>query len=418
MGGAALPIPAPEVEVLVRAARVHLSTADRDSLRALLTRRLNWDLLVALADSHRLVPLLHRHVEAIGCGLVPAGARAALWALATNVASENARRVVELRGLVDALARVGVEAVLMKGPALSRTLFGDISLRPFDDLDMLVPPAQVAAAQCVLRERGYRPTFEKQRLWDEWARRNCEVMAYRNTTEDVICDLHWSLRNEAYSFVTRQEALRQRLEPVEIAGTRYQTLGAEDALCFLLLHGVQLGWPALGLLADVAELVRARPGLDWRIVGAGARGRRRVLQVGLRLAVEVLEAPVPVAVLAEGDADPALPSLMAAARAALLRPTLEALPVSSIFREVFGSIYARSLETRADRLRFAYECVLKPRPADVMAVALPEWAWPAYFVIRPVRLLLKHGPALLPAGLGGRGRQPGDTGRAGPGGER
>lgn len=388
----------------MHAARLHLSTANRDSLQGLLTGHLDWDLLVPLADSHRLIPLLHRHVEAFGDGLVPARPRAALWALATSIASENARRMLELRGLMDALAREGVDAVLIKGPALALNLFGDVALRPFDDLDVLVTPAQTAAAQSVLRERGYRPTFEKQRPWDEWARRNCEVMAYRNAAENVTCDLHWHLRNEAYGFVTRQEELRQRLEPVDIAGARYRTLGAEHTLCFLLVHGIQLGWPALGLLADVAELVRARPGLDWRIVGAGDPGRRRVLQVGLRLAAEVLDAPVPAAVLAEGDGDPHLASLSAAVRAAVLRPTPQMTPAGGIFREVFGSVYARSLETWADRLHFAYECVVKPRPADLIAVPLPRWAWPAYFVIRPMRLFLKHGCALLAEGPGRRGR--------------
>jgi hypothetical protein len=307
------------------------------------------------------------------------------------VASENERRVAALRGLVEALGRSGVDAVVMKGPALAVSLFGDVGLRPFDDLDLLVPAAQVAEAQRVLRELGYRSAYEEPRAWDEWVRRNCEEAPYWNAAENVVCDLHWQLRSESYSFVVTQEELRGRLETIDIAGTRYRTLGAEDTLSFLLVHGAQHGWSALGWLADVAELVRARPGLDWGIVGVERRGARRILQVGLRLAAEVLGAPVPAAVLALGDRDPALPSLVEAARASVLRASSDAPPVGGVFRNAFSSVFARSLETWPDRLYWAYETVLKPRPADVMAVPLPRWAWPAYFGIRPVRLLLKHG---------------------------
>jgi hypothetical protein len=380
----------PEVEVLARVARLHLSPAESESLRDLLTRKLDWALLIPLADSHRLGPLLHRHVEALAGDFVPPDARAALWALARSIASRNERRLLELRGLVAALDSAGIEAVLIKGPALAFSLFGDVGLRPFEDLDLLVPPARVHEAQRVLRQRGYRPEYEQPRPWDEWIRRNADVMPYVSATAGTTCDLHWQLRSEAYTFVVPQEQVRQRLEWLDIGGLRYRVLGAEDTLSFLLLHGLQAGWPALGWLADAAELIRARPGLDWGIVGVAARGRRRILQIGLRLAAQVLAAPVPAWVLAIGDADPELPSLVEEARASVLRPTPEPSLSPGVLREVFDSVYARSLETAADRLYFVYEYVLKPRPADVMAVPLPRWAWPAYFGIRPVRLALKH----------------------------
>jgi hypothetical protein len=36
-----------------------------------------------------------------------------------------------------------------------------------------------------------------------------------------------------------------------------------------------------------------------------------------------------------------------------------------------------------------------PRPPDYGWVSLPQWARPAYYAVRPVRLLLKHGGSLL-----------------------
>jgi hypothetical protein len=36
-----------------------------------------------------------------------------------------------------------------------------------------------------------------------------------------------------------------------------------------------------------------------------------------------------------------------------------------------------------------------PRPPDYESVSLPRWARPAYYAVRPVRLLVKHGGSFL-----------------------
>jgi hypothetical protein len=47
-------------------------------------------------------------------------------------------------------------------------------------------------------------------------------------------------------------------------------------------------------------------------------------------------------------------------------------------------------ETWPDRLRHLHEWLLMPRPPDYEWVALPSWARPAYYAVRPVRLLLRR----------------------------
>jgi len=49
---------------------------------------------------------------------------------------------------------------------------------------------------------------------------------------------------------------------------------------------------------------------------------------------------------------------------------------------------------------FVHEWVLTPHPPDYGWVSLPRWAGPAYYLVRPLRLLLKHRGAAF--GLGPR----------------
>ncbi len=54
------------------------------------------------------------------------------------------------------LERVGVNAVLLKGPTISRWLYDLPDERPYDDIDMLVRERDLAAAEAVLRNGGFR----------------------------------------------------------------------------------------------------------------------------------------------------------------------------------------------------------------------------------------------------------------------
>src|SRR5262249_41288467 len=74
---------------------------------------------------------------------------------------------------------------------------------------------------------------------------------------------------------------------------------AEDLLLLLCVHGGKHRWDELKWIVDIAELLRARPDLDWRAVAGKAprAGAWGMLAVALLLANEMLDAPLPSSVL-------------------------------------------------------------------------------------------------------------------------
>jgi hypothetical protein len=174
---------------------------------------------------------------------------------------------------------------------------------------------------------------------------------------------------------------------------------------FLCLHGTKHGWSVLSWLVDLAELVRGQPDLDWDVVLQWSRrpGRRRPVQLGLHLARRVLEAPVPAEVLAEGEQDPEVAALVALVEEDLRDPA--AASRRGLWSRMLGSVSFRAMESGSDRLRHLHEWLLMPRPPDYAWVSLPAWAWPAYYLVRPLRLLVKHRAALFGA-LPSRDRRP------------
>jgi hypothetical protein len=73
------------------------------------------------------------------------------------------------------------------------------------------------------------------------------------------------------------------------------TFRDEDLLLVLCIHGSKHFWSSLGWLVDVAELLRSAREVDWCRFAARAQslGAARRVGLGLRLASDLLQAPLP-----------------------------------------------------------------------------------------------------------------------------
>jgi hypothetical protein len=127
------------------------------------------------------------------------------------------------------------------------------------------------------------------------------------------------------------------------------------------------------------------------------------MQLGLHLVHRVLETPVPAEVLADGDRDPEVAALVGVVRGGF-RGAAAATPQHHVWDRTVRSVWFRAMERWSDRLRQLYEWTLMPQATDWEWLPLPAWAAPAYYAVRPLRLMLKHGFG-LGAGTGPPGRQ-------------
>src|SRR6185503_974491 len=109
----------------------------------------------------------------------------------------------------------------------------------------------------------------------------------RHERTGLLVELHWK---------TDRDFAVERDDDSWWAATR-AGFAPHELLLVLCLHGTKHYWSSLGWLVDVAELLRSHPQLDWEAIDAGTRelGCVRRVAVGLRLAQELLDAPLPAA---------------------------------------------------------------------------------------------------------------------------
>jgi hypothetical protein len=344
----------------------------------------DWEALGRLAWRHGVLPLVVRGLGALAPGAVPPEALARLRARYLERSQRAMLMTGELLGMLGALEGAGIAAIPYKGPVLAAQAHGNVSLRQFRDLDILVAPGEVDRAEAVLAARGYRHATPPTEIERRMLRRvSCEFELVRD--DGTMVELHWQLFGHYFALPLDLGGMRARLVPVPLGGRMVRTFALEDLLLILCAHGGDHSWERLEWIADVAAIVARHPDLDWEALIARARraGAVRLVLLGLLLASDLLGAPVPGRVLARARGDRRVTEGAAAVRAALFD---EALAIRRAERPVY--VFNLALRERwRDRAHYWLSRGFVPTVEDVAFVALPERLLPLYYLLRPLRLL-------------------------------
>jgi len=387
----------PEDKILIYVARPSLAPDSTQELRRLFQADLDWKYLIEIADRHCVVPLLCRRLEESKL-LPPAAARTTLQEANHENTNSNLFLTGELVKLLELLKANRIEAIPFKGPTLALAAYGDISLRQFADLDLLVRKSEFLRIKELLEAGGFDSHLKLgPRQEAALLRFDC---AWNFVNQNgVMIDIHWDLVERHFGIRFDVAGLWQRLQPVTMGGKEFQTLANEDLLLVLCLHGFTHTWERLGWIADVAGLLE-REQIDWSLLmqNAEAQGSRRILFLGLKLAHVLLEAQLPQDVLKLVTEDSAVNNAAERIQQQLFKTS--AGP-AGIFEEARLSVSLR--ERKRDRIRSSLRLAATPRSYDWMSVSLPASFSFLYYLIRPLRLAGKYGRRLWQS-VSGRGQ--------------
>jgi hypothetical protein len=290
-------------------------------------RPLDWPYLVRAAVRGGVAPLVYDRLKALCPEAVPPEALATLQERARAASARNLTLAAELLRLLKMFQDQGIATVSYKGPVLAASVYGNLALREFGDLDILVPQRDVFRARDLLISLGYqmeRPLPASQEA--VFLHVESELIAFQEE-RNVLVELHWAFTAKHYSLPIDPAPLWDRLQSVPLLGTMVRTFSPEDLLLHLCVSGAGHYWRKLKWVCDIAELVCHHPAIDWELVlrRANASGNRRMLLLGLLLAHDLLGASLPDGVSQRIRSDPSLRALASEVCAWLLRDT-DSLP--------------------------------------------------------------------------------------------
>jgi Uncharacterised nucleotidyltransferase len=303
----------PEIELMLCCARTRIDSATAIRIKTLLQQDIDWVYLIQTAGSQGVMPLLYWSLNNIGAEAVPK----TIWTQLRNYFHTNAQHnlflTAELHKLLNLFEQHSIPVVPFKGPVLAVCAYGNLALRQFSDLDILVSKQHFPIAQELLISEGYG-------LWMKlsW---QCSFASKDNR---VNIDIHCGFAPRRLVVAIERANLWERLVSVSLTGKAIPNLSAEDLLLFLCVQLARDFWAGrerLAMLCDIAELVRLHE-IDWEftIKQANLLGTERILFLGLFLTNDLLGTVLPDRVRQKIQAEPTVKSLAARVSKRLLEP--------------------------------------------------------------------------------------------------
>ena len=164
----------------------------------------------------------------------------------------------ELISLCEAFQARGVPVIPIKGATLAVLAYGDLALRDFTDLDLLVPKSSIAEAQVVLLAQGYKRRALSDGL-SETIHEEGPYHVFIKKRPISRVDLQWVMAHQHFNFWLDRPEVWQSQIPIVLGNGTVPGLAPEILLIILCVHGSKHAWELLKWVCDVAELVRSHP---------------------------------------------------------------------------------------------------------------------------------------------------------------
>ena len=376
----------PELQLLLACARTQLNPAAAEEIVSATRQPLDWPKAIDLASRHRLSPVLSYQVQQHAAGRVPDSLRPFLVERFRAHTIRNFELTRELLEVLSLLERSDIDALAFKGPVLSQQLYGDLSLREFIDLDILVVASHASAVIALLSTQGFEPQFILAP--EQFARfqRSSSQMGLYHVAKGVLVEVHWGLLSSGYSFCPAVQMAWESVQSVSIAGRSIKTFSAETQLLYSCVHQAKHNWSRLGWLMDLGAFIQQSSVMDWQKIQkrSGSFGTARMIRVSLQLVQRLFKIVLPTSITEWVENDVCSRKITERIFKRLFADTTvdQPMPLDPLFRA--------SMESFDDRAFYWFDTILRPTPLEWELLPLPDSLYPLYYPIRVGRLLCKY----------------------------
>jgi hypothetical protein len=271
-----------EQELVITSISLDLGKDER--IRELLTHEINWQDLGQIALHQGVFPLFYRGLKAAAEGQIPPESAKLFDLKFHSIAQNNIRLAWKLIQLIELLSDQAIAFLVLKGPVFALQAYGDLSLRQFSDLDILIHPQDFSEVYELLCRNGYTPIFGLGSTQKKYQVQSDNHFSFKRQGD--IIEVHWKIAPQENIYPIKPEQMWQELDSISLLEREIPCPSPENTILFACLHGAKHGWRQLKWTVDLAYLSQTFNNINWQrlLEHAKETGFYRQVCLGLSLA--------------------------------------------------------------------------------------------------------------------------------------
>ena len=387
----------PELQFLIVCCRTETSAEDKTFINDFLAEKdVDKESLLTLSGVHGVIPLVYKTLKKLsddGAITVNEEILASFKDAYTQIARRNMLMSAELLRIMKLMENNGIEALAFKGPALAQQVYGDITLRQFGDLDILVNPKNASQAAKVLIDHNYTAPLPLSILDNTVCLEAAKDFSLFNEKSNIHIELHWRLFEKKYNLNLLNTNAAASMQTISLNGYAIPSLSQEPLLVYLCLHGAKHGFERLEWVCDIDRMIRA-VSVKWELCISIAETTHalRTFYLGLDLAHQYMQTDLPDDIIKRIN----IPAVKALHRINVNRWSSSIRNKSEMEKNWETYRYqAKLFDSKFYFFRFYIAILFKISTTDCQTFTLPAQLKFLYVFLRPFRMTWKYGKHLL-----------------------
>jgi hypothetical protein len=374
----------PEDKLILSCGHSQVNDDLEKKIKKLVNLDLDWKYILDMATRHRLRPLLYYNLNRICPDKVPDDVLISLREFYHSNVRKNLMMTGELVKVMKLLEEKGVNAVTYKGPVLAQMAYGNVGLREFGDLDILVDKSDALKVIEIMAQTDYE-LYPAINIEDSFYLRFVTEHQFVHRDSGVIIEIKWKFAGDFFTFPEDSSFLTNDIINTDLNGFKVNNFSPDNQLLILAIHAGKHDWARISWIMDIANYIKKHP-VNWEYCMNKAEklGVRKILLINLYLAWDLWGLELPNNILNQIDSDKSIEKISY---------QIEKRFFQKKDLNIFGKL-SYNLKKR-DKLIYGIKDsvngLTKPGYRDFTDIPLPESFFRFYHFLRPFLLLKRYG---------------------------
>jgi hypothetical protein len=261
--------------------------------------------------------------------------------------------------------------------------YGDITLRQYCDLDILIKEEDVKKSYTLFENHGYNTEFKKEYLNNNiYIDKNSDIQFY-NSINNILIEVHWKLfRNQFAKNIKFIDLLINKREII-LKNYKLKVFSNELLLVYLCMHGSKHCWERISWILDIHMILEKNKNMDWNYIYKQAKVFKCevMLDLGLSLSHKFFSTIIPYEYKIRRN----LISYIISTFDILNEEQTELERNKKILYfhyELNDNIY--------QKIKFLFRTIFPINSQDILKLNLSTKFYFLYYIIKPIRLFIKY----------------------------